>query len=100
MALAYAKDESFALLKISGINHEWDNKIFKLAIERMSEGKENLFMMLNDEPYHILVKRDFITGWPSVSVYLPDYKDGVPLHSDEESKPNPQHLLTEYLQSQ
>lgn len=100
LGIGKPEDEEY-LLQYSGINHDWDLKIFKVKKEPSGRG-HNYVMTVNDRPYHTLLERPDWGGGTGYQVYIPKTADGAwvaydPAHSQ---RIKPQHYLTDYLEQE
>lgn len=100
LGIGKPEDEEY-LLQYSGINHEWDMKIFKVKKEPSGRG-HSYVTMVNDREYHTLLERPGWGGGVGYEVYIPKTADGVGVSYDEgySQRIKPQHYLTDYLEQE
>ena len=94
-----APDSNKFLLQYTGINHDWDMKIFE--VEKVVSGTgHNYKMTINGREYHTFVERPSWGGASSYEVYIPTLADGMNVVYDEgySQRVVPEHYLTDYLQ--
>jgi hypothetical protein len=100
LGIGKPEDEEY-LLQYSGINHEWDMKIFKVKKEPSGRG-HSYVMMVNDSEYHTLLERPGWGGGMGYEIYIPKTADGVAVSYDDDyaKRIKPQHYLTDYLEQE
>jgi hypothetical protein len=100
LGIGKPEDEEY-LLQYSGINHDWDLKIFKVKKEPSGRG-HSYVMMVDEHEYHTLLERPDWGGHTGYQVYIPKTADGVGVGYDEDysKRIKPQHYLTDYLEQE
>jgi hypothetical protein len=87
------------LVQYSGINHDWNWKIFKA--KRVPGGTGHNYQILVDgSDYVTLIERSFGGGYTLIQAYVPKAADGAHMSYDEglSHQLKPQHYLTDYLE--
>jgi hypothetical protein len=94
-----APDGNKFLLQYTGINHDWDMKIFE--VEKVPSGTgHNYKMTIDGREYHTFVERPGWGGASNYEVYIPKLADGMNVVYDEgySQRVVLEHYLTDYLQ--
>lgn len=100
LGIGAPENEEF-LLQYSGINHDWNWKIFKA--KRVPGGTGHDYMVIVDgSDYATLIERKSGWGGSLIQAYIPKTADGAPMTYDEglSQQIKPQHYLTDYLEQE
>lgn len=103
--IAYTKDKEHALIKVAGVNHEWDQKVQRLDVSSMGNGSYDLTIPAaeGEKPTNVIVNRSSGTLYNNtMQLFLPGYdRNPINLKLDDEltAAVQPLHLNTEYQQS-
>lgn len=89
------KSADEVIMQITGIDHEWNGKIFKCSVETTTNDKRYV-TMLDKQRYVLLILR----GETSGELYLPREKSAVRVYYSKElsRQGNPEAFLTDYLE--
>jgi hypothetical protein len=87
------------LIQYSGINHEWDGKIFKIKRKNVGKGYDYCIIR-NEREFYTLISRKRWGGKLNYTAFLPGLGDQHVAYDEEASRSViPEHFLTEYLKS-
>jgi hypothetical protein len=89
------------LVQYSGINHDWNWKIFKAT--RVPGGTGHDYTIQADGgDYVTLIERGLGGGYTLIQAYIPKTADGAHMSYDEglSHQVKPQHYLTDYLEQE
>lgn len=97
-----AEKNNEVLIGITGVDHQWNGKIFKAKVKK-NNANFDYVIKVDGQDYHIFVYRENWNG--GYSVYLKDYGSGkieqrVAYNEWESKDCKPEYLLTEYLEQQ
>jgi len=93
-------DDGEYLLQYSGINHDWNWKIFKAKKVPSGIGFDYV-IQFEGRDYATMIERGS-TGYSRSQVFVPTVADGVAVGYDEglSQRVNPEHYLTDYLEQE
>jgi hypothetical protein len=99
LGIGKSDDEEY-LLQYSGINHDWNWKIFKAKKVPAGTGFDYV-IQYNGGNYATMIERGG-SGYSRSQVFVPKVADGVTVSYDEglSQQVTPEHYLTDYLQQE
>ncbi len=93
--VGYFKDSQDALIRVKGVNHEWDNKVINVTYHTAGQGKD-FVTKVDGKDYTLLVLRPSVT-----ELHMPGYSaNPTRLYFDKNAsqEARPLHLRTAYEQ--
>jgi hypothetical protein len=89
------------LLQFSGINHDWNWKIFKVKRSRAGHDGYDYTITIGDKDWVALIERKPY-GYSQIEAFVPDMGGGAKMSYDENlsQRVNSEHYLTDYLQQE
>lgn len=99
LPIGKSEDEEY-LLQYSGINHDWNWKIFKAKRVRSGTGFDYVIKH-NGSDYATMIERD-VSASPRRQIFVPQIADGASVVYDESlsERALPEHFLTDYLEQE
>ncbi len=93
---ATAKDD-MALIKVYGINHEWDGRVFLAKATKDNRNRISYVTQVDGQDYTVMITQSDGHN----AFYLPKMRDGemrLSFTRDRSAEVKPEHLMTEFEQ--